>query len=167
MATTTRMNTSQAHYLRRIWAQLPVEALEERAFERAILKGGGGYEHDHAGASAIRIGLTLAEAVTVRADDNGRRLYQRADEFPEWPDNGPGSEAFNRQLAAGARIEHEMLDSARRSAFEGSPVKRERDELVALIDERIDKRIREVFPTTDKPTVAWLRERVKGTRTPA
>lgn len=139
--TTTVMG--RANPLKRLWVRLPAGPLEERELDEQILLITGHSEGDFAWAGAMRAALVTARAVTVRRTDAGRLEYVRG-EWTDWPENGPGSPGFNAELARRA-AEHEAMlkreDEARARELADSPAGRQRQEILDLIDGRIDERV--------------------------
>jgi hypothetical protein len=152
---------AQRAYLMRIWSALPTGPLGEEELNSSILQAAGIYEGDNAAASALRSSLLLAQALTSRIGESGERQYVRSAEFPDWPDNGPGTDAFNSQIEAAAAAEREMVEAASRVLYEGSPIARERQEMLALIDERVERKFDELLRKMDKE---GMRERLAALR---
>jgi hypothetical protein len=130
-----------AKRLRSLWAALPTRSLDERKLDDGILAALHPDPHqwrgDYARAAATRYTLVTIGAVTVRVED-GQRLYQRAAEFPnlaDVADGGPGSESFNRQLAALSRAEDDAMQHHDRAAQEAH--QQQREDLRAFIHEII------------------------------
>jgi hypothetical protein len=128
--------------LRRLWARLPTGPLEERELDDQILLITGRVG-DYAWAGAMRSALVSARAVTATRREDGRLEYMRG-EWTGWPENGPGSPGFNAELARRA-AEHEAMlrldDEARERELANSPAGRQRQDILDLIDSRIDERV--------------------------
>jgi hypothetical protein len=147
----------------RIWQGLPEGPLSESEMNAAIIKAANLYEGDSAGAQALRTSLLFAEVVTARGGE-----YQRATEFPVWPDNSPGSPAFNAQLARVSEREHEEhaeRDRAVQAALENGPFGQQRRETIALIretvEEMFEEKVAELLRGLDREHVEELRERFR------
>jgi hypothetical protein len=149
--------------LYRIWQQLSEGPLSERELDEAIIRACNMYEGDGAGAMAERSSLLLAGVVTASAGQ-----YQRATEFPVWPDHGPGTEGFNKQLRERSDLEHEEhaeRDRAVQAALENGPFGQQRRETIALIretvEEMFEEKVGELLRGLDREYVEELRERLR------
>ncbi|HZO77794.1 MAG TPA: hypothetical protein VFB39_07095 [Solirubrobacteraceae bacterium] len=157
--------TAQARWLRRLWASIPSGPLGERELDEAIIEASGRHEGDYAWASAIRATLTSARAVSVRPGRGPREfVYERAEAFPEsHGDTGPGSPSYNDQLRRQhEEWEREMRDQDKRSAqaLLESPFGRQRREIIALVDQRVDERVEELLRSWD--SVGRMRDRLNA-----
>ena len=153
--------------LYKIWQGLPTGPLSEDELHSAILSATGHLEGDLAFASAIRHQLQAGEVVMVSRDAHGAVEYQRAATFPTWPPNGPGTEAFNRQLGEMQAAEHEARDRAAKVAYESSLENRQRSDVTALIDRRIVEVFGELIKGEDRATIERLRERLRKNKNAA
>ncbi len=159
----TTLHARHAAFLKHLWKSLPDGPLSERELEDAILRATpGNHEGDNALAGAHRAGLMTARALTVRQGEHGQLEYTRTEEWPEWPDAAAfGSEGFNDELRRLHKQDQERLDREHRAMSETLPQKRERDQLIALIDERFDAKIGVLLGALDGGTVKRLRERLR------
>jgi hypothetical protein len=149
---------ARAQRLFAIWRQLDAAPMTEAKFHAAILAAldrGPGSEAD---ASAFAFLLTSSEAVTVSRGDDGQPSYLRAPDFPEHPPNGPGTDAFDRQLREASEREQEEHDRVAAEVQRNAPQSRERAALVALIDSRIDARLHELRRAADGAAITRARE---------
>jgi hypothetical protein len=150
--------------LHRLWSALPTSTrLSEPEIELLVCRAAQHPEGDHAWSAAMLSSLVVSGAVV--ASQNGAGVsYQRAAEFPVWPDNGPGSPAFNRQLAEEAEAEHELHDRELAAMNANGPVGVQRREITALIDQRFDERINHLARALDRPTIDRIREALRERR---
>jgi hypothetical protein len=164
---TAKAVTLQEIQLRRIWETLPVTPLNREELSAAILQATG--SGNHLAASTILAGLESVEVLRVRVV-NGERMYTRTETWPDLSDRGPGSKSVNEYLAGLALAERERFASADLLAWNASPMKRERDELVALMrevaTEVFDEKLAELTGPSDKPTTAaglreWITNRTQ------
>ena len=130
----------------------------------ACLRSPGAYEGDLAYASAVRASLVSARAVEVRSVGQRDLEYRRAT-WTDWPDPGPGSEAYNAQL----RRDHEARerglreqDKLRAQQLADSPLGQQRQQILDLIDWRVDERVREWLTSLDGDSVSRMRSRLNG-----
>jgi hypothetical protein len=101
---TTTQVPARAQRLYALWEQLPTTPLDEGELEHVILRtlDGSGREADASGLSYL---LVSSGAVIAVGDEAGRVTYTKADEFPEHPENGIGSDVHNAYLADRSREE--------------------------------------------------------------
>lgn len=135
---------TRLHPLRRLWARLPDRPLSERELEEAILETSGHRPGDYAWAGAMRSALVAAHAVTVTRRDDGQLEYARG-RWTDWPDASPGTPAYNAELARRQAVneaELKLADQARAREFAASPAGRQRQQILELIDSRIDERVK-------------------------
>jgi hypothetical protein len=135
---------ARAQRIYAVWSKLDDAPLNEVEFLAAILralKRGPGAEAD---VSAMKFLLTSSGAVTVGSDEFGATTYRRSASFPEHPRNDIGSAAYDQQNRELAQEQEAQHDRDAEAAFKGSPQARQRAELLALIDARIDERILEL-----------------------
>jgi hypothetical protein len=144
--------------------------MTESALEEAVLQmlDGPGRQAD---ASAYRTSLVLSGAVMARRGDDGTLRFKKAAEFPTWPENGPGSAAFDQQNREMAEEQERQHDLAAAEALRNSPQNRQREEWDAHIrqvaDERIDARLDEVRRTYESASLTEARRLLKeSTETP-
>jgi hypothetical protein len=131
----------RAQRLYSIFAKLPAAPMTEAEFDSAVktaLNRGVGAEVD---VSAMRFLLTSSGAVTATTNGSGETVYTKAAAFPEHAPVEPGSAAFDQQNRELAQDEERQRDLDAEEAFRNSPQNRQRAELIALIDERIDARL--------------------------
>jgi hypothetical protein len=152
---------ARAQRLYSLWRKLSDAPMTEAKFHAAILSAldrGPGSEAD---ASAFAFLLTSSAAVTVGRGDDGQPSYLRAPEFPEHPPNGPGTAALDRQLAEIAAEEQRQHDRVAEEVVRNSPQQRQRAELIALIDARIDAKVEELRRSGDSAAIARAREMLR------
>jgi hypothetical protein len=150
---TAQQVPQRAQRLYSLWRQLPDTPLTEEAFINAILKAldhGPGQEAD---ASAYRHSLVGCEAVRAAANGSGEVVYQRMPEFPTWPENGPGTPAYDQQIREMAQEEQAAHDRAAAEVERNSPQNQARLEL----DAHIRQVVRE-DPVVRQVLVALVRE---------
>jgi hypothetical protein len=158
----------RAARLHQLWQRLPAHPLSERQLEEAILHwlDRPGAQAD---AAAYRHMLCGSQAVIATTNGNGGITYQKAPEFPVWPDNGPGSDAYNRQLAEMAQHEQEQHDRVSAEVERNAPQNRQREELDARIrevsGEVIDARIDELRRTFESRAVTRARQLLRDEQT--
>jgi len=150
--------------LYKVWTALPTGPLAEDELDAEILRVTGHYEGDNAFASAMRSQLTGASAVTTRRDGHGAVEYRRAAEFPRHQPNGPGSEAFNKQLAEMQAAEHAARDRTAQVAYESSLENRQRVDMIALVDRRFHELFGELIKGEDVSVRERLRARLRNTK---
>jgi hypothetical protein len=132
----------QARAVMRLWQRLPREPVNERRLDAAILQVTASYEHDYAKAAALRASLLSSGAITMLRHGNRpeERMYQRVAELPEWPvDNGPGSAAFNADLARRHALHEEEL--RRQDAERAAEAQRAINPIYAHLLAEVDRRI--------------------------
>jgi hypothetical protein len=99
--------------------------------------------------------------VIATPDEAGVIRYRKSESFPTWPENGPGTAAFDQQNKEMAEEEERQRDRADAEVLRNSPQNRQREELVALIrqvaDERIDARIDDLRRTFENSAVTRAR----------
>jgi hypothetical protein len=71
--------------------------------------------------------------VIAVGDDAGRVTYTKADEFPEHPENGIGSDVHNAYLADRSREEQADKDRADEQAWRASPQARTLEETATCV----------------------------------
>jgi hypothetical protein len=147
----------RAQRLFALWSRLPGDAMSEAELDAAILRmlEGPGRQAD---ASAYRTSLVLSGAMTARRFDDGTLRFKKAAEFPTWPANGPGTAAYDAQLRELAAEEERQRNRADEEVRRNSPQNREREALVALIDERIDAKVAELRRAAESAAVKRARE---------
>jgi hypothetical protein len=157
----TQTLSSAAARLHAIWSTLPSGTLTEPQFLAAITtalnRPGPGHEAD---VSAIRHALVGSQAVITTGNGPGLTCT-RAESFPEWRDPtslGPGSPEFDRQTDELRAAERVVADRATEETFLTSPQNRERAAMIALIDERIERRLGELRRAADGAAVTRARE---------
>ena len=137
----TTVSSGAARGLKRLWNALPVDRwLSEAQLDELLLRAAGEYQGDHALASAYRDTLVAARALDVRAAADGFQ-FRRA-EWIDHPEAGPGSDAFNRQLAAQHEANLRELDRQRGLALEDSPLAWQRKQLEAWVAGVVTERLR-------------------------
>lgn len=160
---TAAATTGRRRWLKRVWARLPQDRrwLSEGELDELLIEATNSYPGDFAYASAIRASLVVARAVEVRQVENGRDLEYKRGEWHDWSDPGIGSEQFNEQL----RRDHEQLeaelrrqDEQRAREFANSPLGVERQQVLDLIDQKVDARLRPL-----EETVSRLCDQLNGT----
>ncbi len=153
-----------ARALKRVWARIPEgKWLAERELDELLLKAAGAYEGDFARAGALRAQLLSAQALEVRRVDGTRDCEYRRGGWTDWPDPGPGSDAFNAELARVSDQEQARLaalDEQRAHEFNESPLAQQRREIVRLVEETVDRRLAEVLRDMDDPLIARVRARL-------
>jgi hypothetical protein len=116
--------------------------LSERQFEAAILSAIGRGVGAEADASALRELLVGAQAVTATRSEAGAVVYSKVEEFPTWDNEvGPGSAAFDRQLAEMSAREQADHDRVAADIEKRAPQNLQRQELDAHIRQVVDERI--------------------------
>jgi hypothetical protein len=175
----TQQIPARAQRLYALWSRLPSDAMTEAKFHAAILAAldrGPGSEAD---ASAFVFLLTSSEAVTVSRGDDGQPSYLRAPAFPDHPPNGPGTLAFDRQLADLAREEQEQHDRVAAEVEANAPINRQREQLDAhvrsVVRQELPRALREAVraelpalmreQTQQAEAQGRLRGRAEGRRT--
>jgi hypothetical protein len=144
---TTQQIPQRAARLYAIWGKLPDTPLSEDELHAAILKAlnrsGPGHEAD---CSAFRHLLVGCEAVAATRDAAGEVTYQKAPEFPTWPENGPGTASYDAHLRELAEEEQAVHDRAAAEVLGNSPQNRQRQELDAHIRQVVREVIRVELP---------------------
>jgi hypothetical protein len=111
-----------------------------------------------ADASAYLLSLVGCGAV-VASNGSGEVVYTRASEFPTWPEAvGPGSPSYDARLAEMSAREQEDHDRVAREVERNAPQNRQREGLVRLIDERIERRLAELRRAADGAAITRARE---------
>jgi hypothetical protein len=144
---------ARAQRLYGLWSKLSEAPMTEREFLAEILKAldrGVGAEAD---ASAYRHLLVGAEAVIATRNGSGEVVYTKAPEFPSWPENGPGTAAYDAQLKEMAAREQGEFDRAAEEVRRNSPANRHREELVGLF-----RQLMREDPVVRNVLVALVRE---------
>ncbi len=142
--------------------------MSESQLHQAIITAANLYPGDCALASAYRVSLLSAGAVTARRGGKPHEhelVYDRANDFPEHPWNDYGSEAYNEQLRRehqAREAEVQRQDELQAQAFENSALGQQRRQIIGLVNEAVDARIGELLRALDGDAVSRLRERVKG-----
>ena len=158
--TTATATAGRANWLKRIWNRLPNdEWLTEPAFDELLIEATNS-PGDYAFASAVRTTLVNARAVEVR-QRGGREYEYRRGEWTDWPENGPGSEAYNAELQRQHREHEEIMrqrDELQRQRLADSPLGVQRRQILELIDQAVDARLRPL-----EETVAQLLTQLNGT----
>lgn len=144
--------------LKRVWRSLPEGPLSEREIEEHVLRVTGHYSGDFAWAGAVVGTLVSARAVTVRQDERGQAEYVRG-EWTDWVDPGPGTDAYNAELARVQGLYEAERDRADRES--GRYDNPEYGRLVEFVDRRIDDRIAELLGNED--AVVRMRQRLADT----
>jgi hypothetical protein len=146
-----------------IWVKLPDDPLAERELHKRILEAGNYDPSDDAAASLIRKSLFFVGALRVVMEGSLRK-WQPAERFVSWKPVAFGSEAHNAQQREESERRHAERDRATAAAIERSEPTRQRREMVALIDERIDARLAALDGTTATPggrsSTASIKERL-------
>jgi hypothetical protein len=149
----------RAQRLHAVWQKLPATPMTESEFHAAItaaLDRGVGAEAD---TTAFAFLLTSSDAVKVRGLDDGTLRYSASDTFPQHARNDVGSAAFDAQTRELAQEQEAQHDRDAEAAFASSPQRRQREELLALIDARIDERILELRRLAASAETAQARSR--------
>jgi hypothetical protein len=136
---------ARAQRLYALWGKLPDHPLTESEFLAAIARAldrGPGAEAD---VSAFRHALCGSQAVIATRNGDGGITYQKAPEFPTWPENGPGSPAYDAQLRELAEEEQRQHDRVAAEALRNSPQNQQREELDAHIRQVVREELREAI----------------------
>lgn len=146
-----------------IYSKLPNEPLTERELEEKVIEIGNYHPSDFGAASAVRTSLVFIGALEAVMVGSSRRFIP-AETFKPWKPVTVGSEAHQRQQREESERRHAERDRATAAAIERSEPTRQRKEMVALIDERIDARLAAldgITATPDgRPSTGSFRERL-------
>jgi hypothetical protein len=146
--------------LHKVWAALPDEPTPENELEDKIVEIAG---CDHANAGVIRTGLNFVGALQL-VMVGSLRCVQPAEVFVPWNPVTVGSEAHQSQQRSETEERHKAREKAEAARFENSQFSRERREMIALIDQRIDARLAALDGTTAPPegrsSTASIKERL-------
>jgi hypothetical protein len=146
MSTTQVPARAQSQYT--VWQKLPTSPMTEAEFDAAIMAALGRGVGSEADRDAMRFLLVSSDSVKARRFEDGVMRYKRAETFPQHPRNDIGSRAFDQQTKELAQEQERQHDRDAAAAFKNSPQNRQRQEMIALIDSRIDERLVELRALT-------------------
>lgn len=163
---TATVATGRGNWLKRVWARLPQgRCLSEGELDEQLLEITGNHPGDFAYAAAVRSALVASRCVTVRQlAGSGRPQYEyERSDWTDWPDSGVGSEAYNAQLQRDheqREAELRRQDEQRAREFASSPMGQQHQQILDLVDRRVDERVREWLTSLDGDSVARMRGRL-------